>query len=87
MKHDISEEGETAREQTSQESVRGDSTGRNLLEGIDEVIQGGLEDGKEPEAHADSANDRSDPMDMGITGPGEDEEASGEDNRAEHHWW
>lgn len=49
--HDAREEREAAGEQAAEESICGDGAGGVLLEGIDEVVQGGLEDGEEAEAH------------------------------------
>lgn len=57
------------------------------MEGIDEIVEGGLEDCEEAEAHKDGADVGRDPVDIWAAGPAEDEEACGEDDRPEHHGW
>lgn len=86
MEHDLGEQRERAGEHTAHERIRRDGAGGDLLEGIDEVVQGSLEDGKEAEAHEDGAEDRADPVDARVIArPSEEEETTGEDNGAEHH--
>lgn len=86
MEHDMGEHRERAGEHTAHEGIRRDGARGDLLEGIDEVVQGSLEDGEEAEAHKDGAEDGADPVDAGVIArPSEEEEATGEDDGAEHH--
>ncbi len=46
-----------------------------------------MEDSEEAETHADETNHGCDP-EYGFGGcPAEDEEAAGEEDGADHHWW
>lgn len=83
--HDAREEREAAGEQAAEESICRDGAGSVLLEGIDEVVQGGLEDGEEAEAHGDGAGVGADPVDVLCAGPAEDEQAGGEEDGSDHH--
>ncbi len=56
-----------------------------FLEGGDEVVEGGLEDGEEAEAHEVEADEGREPEDMAGGAPAKHEEAAGEEDRAEHH--
>lgn len=85
MKHGRSEKRETAREQRAQERIRGDSASCRALEGIDKVVESGLEDGEESEAHHHGAENRSDPVDVFRARPAEHEHACGEEDGAQHH--
>lgn len=87
MKHSIREKWERARKHGAQESVRCDCTGRDFLERIDEIVQRGLEDGEEAEAHHYGADDRSDPVDVLRACPAKDEHPACEKEGAEHHRW
>lgn len=85
MEHGIRKERKAAREQTPKKRIRGDSTSRKSLERVDQVIQRSLENSEEAESHKHGADVGPDPVDMGRAGPGEDEEAGSEENRADHH--
>lgn len=83
--HDVREERETAGEETAEEGVGRDRARRDLLERVDEVVQRRLEDGEEAEAHEHGADEGPDPVDLRVPRPAEDEEAGGEQDRADHH--
>lgn len=95
MKHNISEHRKRTGEHTPQERISRNSAGGYFLERIDEVVQGCLEDGEEAEAHENGADVGCDPGDVlgagggevVVAGPGEAEEATCEDDGAEHHGW
>ena len=85
MQHRSDEKRKGARKRRSQESVGGHGAGRVALEGVDQVVESGLEDGEEAEADEDGADARGDPVDGGAGGPGEDEETGAEGEGAAHH--
>jgi len=85
VEHGVHEQREAPREDAPQEGVRRDRAGRHLLEGIDEVVERGLEDGEEAEAHAGRADLGADPVHVPRRRPAEDEHTRGEDDGAQHH--
>lgn len=87
MEHWIDEQGKHTSENRSQERVGCDCTCGVFLEGIDEVVQCRLENSEEPKAHRHKTNDRSKPEDVFVGCPAEDKEASGEEDRSNHHRW
>lgn len=56
------------------------------MKSINEVIQGGLENGEEADADEDGGEDTGAEGHGWRGGPGEDEESCGEDDGAEDHW-
>ena len=72
-------------EETSQESIGSNSTRRVSLECIDKIIQRRLEDGEEANADHDTPHLRREPVHTRRRRPREDEQAGGEDHRADHH--
>lgn len=85
MEHGTHKQRKDAREQRTQERVCGDGAGGVPLEGVDEVVERGLEDGEEAEAHAGEADAGRKPEDVRGRCPAEYEEAGSEEDGAEHH--
>ncbi len=55
------------------------------LEGIDEIVEGSLEDREEPESTHYDPNDWDQPEEMRVTRPCEEKESTGENNASQHH--
>lgn len=87
MEHWIDEQGKYTSENRSQECVGCDCACGVFLEGIDKVVQCGLENSEESKAHRYKTNDRSEPEDIFIGCPAEDKEAGCEEDRSDHHRW
>ena len=85
MEHRVHKQGKDCSEHGSQKRVGGHCARRILLECIDEVIQGCLEDCEEPKAHEEEAHDRSEPEDVFARRPSEDKQPSSEKHGSSHH--
>lgn len=81
-RHDQRERGSEA---APQEGVRRHGARGVYLEGVDEVVQRGLEDGIEAAPGEVEADDGHDPGDARVRGPARDELAAGEQDRPQHH--
>ncbi len=79
------DEGEGAGEARAQEGIRRDGGGRVRLERVDQVVEGGLEDGEEARAEHDEPDARDDPVDVLAGGPARHELAGAEQDGADHH--
>ncbi|KAG8413361.1 hypothetical protein J3458_012930 [Metarhizium acridum] len=69
----------------AQKGIRRNGRGGVRLEGVDEVVEGGLEDGEEAGPEHDEAEARDDPVDGRAGGPSEQELAGAEEHGAQHH--
>lgn len=67
--HGPDEEGEGAGEHGAQEHVGGDGAGAVAREGVDEVVERRLEDGREADAREEDADDRGPRVHFRVRGP------------------
>ena len=67
--HGADEEGEGAGEEGAEEHVGGDGAGAVAREGVDEVVERGLEDGGEADAREEDADDGGPVVHFGVGGP------------------
>jgi hypothetical protein len=86
MKHWSNKQRENCREDRSQECVCCYRTCPKPLKSVDEIIQGGLEDGEESKTHADESNARCKPEYALIRCPSEHKKTSCEEDSPDHHW-
>lgn len=85
MEHAVREQRETPREDAPQERVGRDRAGGRLLERVNQVVQRGLENGEEAQAHAGRAELWADPVDFARGRPAEDEQTGREEDGSRHH--
>jgi len=74
MEHRINKQRESCRKHTPQKGICSDGRGGEFLERVDQVVERGLEDGEEAEAHAYQPDHGRDPGDAFGGRPAENEE-------------
>lgn len=83
--HLLGEQDDTGTPERSDTGLGGESGSSLVLVGVDQVVVGGVVEEDEAEADGETTESGADPDEIGVRGPGEDEQANGDEPARDHH--